>query len=711
MSDENISRDDSPRLTATSDLKLRRQALWRASRITLIYTLAGIAWILLSDLFFGSFAEASDLVAIGIIKGTAYVLASSLLILGLVYSGFYKVIKAHRSIQNVNRQLKAERNLAHSYFDNARMITVILDKDLTVSQINREGLRLLGMNKRDVLGQDWVASFVPPEEQAAIRQGLAEALSSGDLNDLANHDNTILTASGDVRHIAWQNALILDDHDDISRILSTGLDRTGFIQAQSALVESERSKSVFIDNLPGIAFRCRNDKNWTMEFISDGCIELTGYQPEDIILNRIVSYNDLIAAKFRDQVWQDWQLAVDRKARFRGEYQLVHRDKTARWVMETGQPIFGEDGQVQALEGIVIDIDDAKKRNDQILYMNDHDDLTGLFNRRYYEKAKANLDTPDHLPLSIVLADINGTRLVNDAFGHAAGDRLIRSAGSIIRSCLPKDTLLARIGGDEFAVLLPNSSQETIELLISCIHQACRSSNLASDTGPGELSLSFGYATRQDMDSRLDDVEKEAEDIMYRHKLLNQESYHNAIISSVMATMLARSQETEEHAMRLAVMCRQIGETLKLPQKSMDELQLLAMLHDIGKIGVDDSILNKPGKLDDQEWAVMKTHPEIGYRIAMSTSSLASVAPYILHHHERWDGRGYPNGITCEQIPLLSRILAVTDAYDAMTHCRAYRQAMSHELAIEEIRQNAGSQFDPGIVDVFLNLDLSDLMV
>ena len=163
MSDENISRDDSPRLTATSDLKLHRQAFWRASRITLIYALAGIAWILLSDLFFGSFADASDLVAIGIIKGSAYVLASSLLILGLVYSGFYKVIKAHRSIQNVNRQLKAERNLAHSYFDNARMITVILDKDLTVSQINREGLRLLGMNKRDVLGQDWVASFVPPE--------------------------------------------------------------------------------------------------------------------------------------------------------------------------------------------------------------------------------------------------------------------------------------------------------------------------------------------------------------------------------------------------------------------------------------------------------------------------------------------------------------------------------------------------------------------
>jgi HD-GYP domain-containing protein (c-di-GMP phosphodiesterase class II) len=127
------------------------------------------------------------------------------------------------------------------------------------------------------------------------------------------------------------------------------------------------------------------------------------------------------------------------------------------------------------------------------------------------------------------------------------------------------------------------------------------------------------------------------------------------------------------------------------------------MLHDIGKIGIDNSILNKPGKLSKNEWEIMKKHSEIGYRIAMSSPELEPIAEYILAHHERWDGNGYPQGLKGEEIPLLSRILAVVDSYDAMTEDRVYRKAMTHQAAIEEIKKNAGTQFDPNIAQIFID--------
>ena len=199
-------------------------------------------------------------------------------------------------------------------------------------------------------------------------------------------------------------------------------------------------------------------------------------------------------------------------------------------------------------------------------------------------------------------------------------------------------------------------------------------------------------------------VYKIAEDHMYKRKLLQRESSHSSIISSITATMYAKSQETEEHAERIKALAQRLGKRLNLTQQQLDELALIAMLHDIGKVGIDEKILNKPGKLNREEWREMKKHPEIGYRIAMASPDLVSVAEYILSHHERWDGRGYPRGLKGKEIPLLARIIAITDAYDAMMMDRPYRKALSKEQALSEIRNNAGTQFDPEIAEIFVNM-------
>ena len=166
--------------------------------------------------------------------------------------------------------------------------------------------------------------------------------------------------------------------------------------------------------------------------------------------------------------------------------------------------------------------------------------------------------------------------------------------------------------------------------------------------------------------------------------------------------MFEKSHETEEHAERLVILSRLVAEGLNLPQEDRDRLELLATLHDIGKVGISDRILSKPGKLTNEEWVEMKRHPEIGYRIAMASLELMPVAEGILCHQEHWDGTGYPQGLRGEDIPLLSRIIAVVDAYDAMTQDRPYRSAMPHAAAVAEIERNAGTQFDPKVAQVFI---------
>lgn len=191
---------------------------------------------------------------------------------------------------------------------------------------------------------------------------------------------------------------------------------------------------------------------------------------------------------------------------------------------------------------------------------------------------------------------------------------------------------------------------------------------------------------------------------MYHQKLLEGKSYKNSIINALLCTLYEKSLETEKHDERMRKYCQAVGRKLRLSPEELNELSLLALLHDIGKVGISQSILQKPGPLTPEEWSEMKKHPEIGYRIAQNIPELSIVSEYILFHHERWDGKGYPNGLAGNRIPLLCRILAVVDAYDAMTNDRSYRKALGKEKALAELQKNSGTQFDSNIVRAFIQL-------
>ncbi|MGE5677284.1 MAG: HD domain-containing phosphohydrolase [Pseudomonadota bacterium] len=347
--------------------------------------------------------------------------------------------------------------------------------------------------------------------------------------------------------------------------------------------------------------------------------------------------------------------------------------------------------------GIYADISQSKKAEREILYMNYHDQLTGLYNRRFFEEELARIDIERNLPISVVMADVNGLKLINDAFGHAYGDRLLKKTGELIKKECREDEIIARLGGDEFVILLPRTSSEEAEKIIKRIKTASQGIQLQSM----ELSISFGWETKNSIIQSMDEILKNAEDYMYRHKLFESPSIRGKTVKTIINSLHEKNKREEQHSRRVSYICEAIGTAMELGEGDINELRTVGLLHDIGKIAIDEKILNKPDRLSAEEWNEMKRHPEIGYRILSSVNEMAELAEFVLAHHERWDGKGYPKKLAGEQIPLQARIIMVADAYDAMTSERAYRKPLSSAAAIEELQKNSGTQFDPEIVQVF----------
>ncbi|NCB51042.1 MAG: PAS domain S-box protein [Clostridia bacterium] len=549
----------------------------------------------------------------------------------------------------------------------------------------------------------------PPSSIKKMRELLQEELKKEE-DPQSNKDRSVVAELEYYRkdgNIGWYTThvkLVRDNEGRVNGFQGTSRDITKEKEVEAAFMESERSKSVLLSHIPGMAYRCAYDKEWTMSFVSAGCYELTGHEPEALLGNRKLSFNDLISEEHREKLWNEWSRAVTEKLNFRQEYEIITASGEKKWVIEKGQPVYDSQGNVEALEGIIIDITESKKSIEHINYINVHDLMTGVYNRRKYELEKERIESEGRFPVSVIIADINGIRTINEKFGEAEGDRFIIKTAKILQSCFGECDFIARTGGDEFSIILPGADSHEAGTMLKEVKEAFERYNQSLTDTTWAINLSVGFGTKDEKGSSLEEAEKRAEEFMLKRKLFERESYHSSILSTFMATMLVRSQETEEHEKRIAHMCIEIGRKLGLPQHSLDELQLFSMLHDIGKIGIDDRILNKPGKLSEAEMAAMKTHSEIGNRIVGSVSELESVAEYILTHHERWDGEGYPLGKRGEEIPLLSRILAVADAYDAMTQNRVYRKAISREAAIKEIEKNSGTQFDPEIVWAFFEI-------
>jgi len=379
---------------------------------------------------------------------------------------------------------------------------------------------------------------------------------------------------------------------------------------------------------------------------------------------------------------------------------LISKDGLRRSISDSAAPIKDENGTIKGVVLVFRDNSKEQEHLDNIVYISRHDQLTGLYNRHVFEAEKDRLTKANNLPLSVIVGDINGLKLVNDLFGHAQGDLVLKLVADIFKTNLRDKDILARWGGDEFVALMPNTTDIECEQICDLISQTCiHSSEMTINP-----NISIGYATLINAEQHIDNIHKQAEDMMYQHKLQENNSIRNGIILSLENAIIAKDFQTDQHSQKMESIIKKIAEKANMSKHMMDQLTILARLHDIGKIAIDDAILFKKGKLTSEEWLIVKTHPEIGYRIAKSIPALIHIADGILFHHERWDGKGYPRGLKRKEIPKIARYISIIDSYDAMTTKRPYKKAVTKQEALKEIIRCSKTQFDPELAALFVEI-------
>jgi len=380
------------------------------------------------------------------------------------------------------------------------------------------------------------------------------------------------------------------------------------------------------------------------------------------------------------------------------ELETVTIDGLNGWMWVRGEANKDSGGNIVSLQGAAQDITERKRAEEKLVYLSFHDHLTGLNNRRFFEEALKSFDNENNLPISIIMCDINGLKLVNDSFGHDSGDALLIKAAEIIKKACREEDIIARIGGDEFVVILPKTAADDTLQVLNRIKELASKESVSNI----ELSISCGYDTKTSEMQSIVEIIANAENYMYRQKLYERSSMRSKTIDLIMNTLFAKSNREAIHSNRVSSLAMSIGAKMNFDKDAVNQLRIAGLIHDIGKISIDEKILNKPGSLSADERKDVERHPEIGWRLLSSANEFSELAQFVLNHHEKWDGSGYPNGIEGQKIPLESRIIAVADSYDAMTSERSYRKALCKEDAIKELRRCSGTQFDPEIVEVFI---------
>jgi diguanylate cyclase (GGDEF)-like protein/PAS domain S-box-containing protein/putative nucleotidyltransferase with HDIG domain len=440
-------------------------------------------------------------------------------------------------------------------------------------------------------------------------------------------------------------------------------------------------------------------------FCNSSCVEILGYKSQQELLGR--DMHELIHSRRRDgtplpilesKIYTTLMEGVGTNA---DDEVFWKAGGTSFEVEYSSYPQY-KNGEVVGAVVTFTDITLRKMNEEKIGYLSSHDSLTGLLNRSSFERELTKADVKKNLPISIILGDLNGLKLTNDVFGHAAGDELIIKSAEILKSVFGNEAVIARHGGDEFAVVLPKTEKTDAVQIMSRIKVALSQENVYAL----KCSMSLGCDTKTSVDETIEYTMKNAESEMYKEKTNNRSRVNSDMINAIISTLYYKSPGEELHSMNVSELCRSIGEAMNLPDTEVTLLKNAGFLHDIGKIVVDEKILNKTEELNDQDRRDIQQHPIIGYRILNLFDSTLNLAEGVYSHHERWDGNGYPQGLKGNEIPLMARIISVAEKYDSLVNHK--RKKYTKEEALDILKKESGVKLDPHVVDVFIKMMIKE---
>jgi len=564
------------------------------------------------------------------------------------------------------------------------------DQDGLYTYLSNNVKDLIGYEPEELIGKIRYYDLFHEAVREKLKKEINEILATS--KTLVDYPNELVTKNNSTLSVSTNCFPIIDDEGHLIGYRGSNVDVTVRNSIEEALRVSERKFRLITENISDVIW-VLSVKTMKTIYISPSVINQTGYtpeeamnlKPEEIILSTSMeSYRRTLTEGIQYFI----QHPLEDKIRV-VEVQEYCKDGTVIWIEDSLRFRFDEHGDVEIV-GVSRNIDHRKQTEKEILYLSYHDKLTGVYNRSFYEEEILRLNTERNLPFTLVICDINGLKLTNDAFGHMAGDRLIISLARVFQKVCRRDDIIARIGGDEFALLLPNTSEKVAKMIMSRIHDEIALTKPETI----KLSASFGYQTKTTVGEDFSEIFKQAEDKMYHEKIKHHSNIRTGTINLVTTSLFEKYPEEKQHAHNVSTLCRKIGEALGLSSREVADLEMAGFLHDIGKIGLEEGLIKVENYASFDETPEFKRHSEMGYQIIRSVYTYAHIADYILAHHEWFNGMGYPKGLKGNEIPLQARIIKLANDFSSQID----REGSDLVTAMKFIQARNAVQYDPALV-------------
>lgn len=534
--------------------------------------------------------------------------------------------------------------------------------------------------------------ILTPEQQNLAIQTDQEALST--MKTLIFNENIHFTDGSD-RTLRVIKEPFIDPTTNEKFVLGVGYDFTNEIRIAKELATSEAQFRFIAENAQDVIWIFNVNSN-RFTYFSPSIMQLTGYRVDEA-LNLTV--RQLLAHESAERVKQLFQVRTPQFAHSGDtpmelvEVQFTSKAGTLIWTESSARMRRNNLGEIEVI-GVSRNIEARKQAEHQMDYLSHHDHLTDVYNRRYFESKGSDLMSPDHYPLTFIVADLNGLKLANDAFGHLHGDLLLQRFADLLKENTRREDLVARLGGDEFAIILPQTHEKGAQVFLKRLRTRLESTKV----GPLVLSASFGAVTVEQPGTPLNELYHAADEKMYLQKIIDGSKFKKELVNTIADHLYSKYPVERLHGEKVAQWSALIAKALGLDNEVVKAIEKIGFYHDIGRVALPDKYNGEKLEVEDEDISAIRRLPEVGYHILKASEEFSSYAEIVLYHHENMDGSGYPKGMKGDEIPLPSRIVKVANMYDTMVRFEGF----TVQETIRHLQNKSGKVYDSSVIEVFL---------